>query len=197
MVNYLDGVFSLIIIEECENSTQYFIARDRIGVRPLFVGKDKSGNYIFCSELKGMRNIAVEARQFTPGNFMNICIKNSEYVFADEESYFSLSKYIQPHNYFFEATILNEIRERLIFSVKKRLLSDRPVCALLSGGLDSSLVCSIASYLLNKENRILHTFSIGTKDSPDNKYAQEVADYIGSVHTVVEIDTEQALGVLP
>jgi len=197
MVQYLDGVFSFIIIEETDSTIRYFVARDRIGVRPLFIGKDDRGNYVFCSELKGMKNIAIEAEQFIPGNFMNICYTNGHYE-TYEESYYSLTQYrSESHNYFLEELTLREIREKLISSVKKRLISDRPVCALLSGGLDSSLVCSIASRLLKETNQTLYTFSIGTKDSPDNKYAQEVADFIGSVHTIVEIDTEQALRSVP
>merc|ERR1711998_482501 len=89
--------------------------------------------------------------------------------------------------------LLALIRNTFINCVKKRLISDRPVCALLSGGLDSSLVCSIASKILKEKGLQLYTFSIGIPGSPDNKYAEIVAKHIGSKHTTINITEDQAL----
>ncbi len=79
MVNYLDGVFSIIIIVEKDNNIEYFIVRDRIGIRPLYIGKDKNNNFIFSSELKGMKDIAVSSEQFNPGTYKIISYSENKY----------------------------------------------------------------------------------------------------------------------
>ena len=198
MVNHLDGVFSIIIIIEKDNNIEYFIVRDRIGVRPLYIGKDKNKNFIFSSELKGMKDIAVSSEQFNPGTYKIISYSENNYNIRSE-TYFTAKKYLDIENYNGINqldNILETIKSTLTQSVKKRLISDRPVCALLSGGLDSSLVCSIANKLLKETGQKLYTFSIGIPGSPDNKYAQIVADYIGSEHTVINISQEDAIAAL-
>jgi asparagine synthase (glutamine-hydrolysing) len=146
-----------------------------------------------------MKDIAVTSSQFTPGTF-KVITKNlqSNETTIQENTYYdvtsnlgSLDKY-----QFDESQLLNFIRTKLTAAVEKRLISDRPVCALLSGGLDSSLVCSIASKLLKEKGIPLYTFSIGIPGSPDNVYAKKVADYIGSTHTVVDITSDDALNAL-
>lgn len=201
MISKLDGVFSFIIIKETNEETEYFIVRDRIGVRPLYSGKDEFGQFIFASELKSMKDIAVEASQFAPGTYAIINKKlDTDEIDIKWNSYYDISsnldlKLFKKYN-FDDKQIMEFIRNKLIAAVKKRLISDRPVCALLSGGLDSSLVCSIASKLLKEKGIPLYTFSIGIPGSPDNEYAQKVADYIGSNHTIVDITSEDALHAL-
>jgi len=201
MISKLDGVFSFIIIKETNDETEYFIVRDRIGVRPLYVGVDELGQYIFASELKAMKDIAVHAEQFSPGtyslikrNHVNKETKEEKNTYYDVTSNLEL-KWLKTYQQD-EEKIMEFIRNKLTAAVKKRLISDRPVCALLSGGLDSSLVCSIASKLLKEKGIPLYTFSIGIPGSPDNVYAQKVADYIGSIHRVVNITSEDALNAL-
>lgn len=201
MISKLDGVFSFIIIKETTEETEYFIVRDRIGIRPLYVGIDDFGQYIFASELKAMKNIAVNAEQFCPGtyclikrNHVNKETKEEKNTYYDVTSKLEL-KWLKTYQQD-EDKIMEFIRNKLTAAVKKRLISDRPVCALLSGGLDSSLVCSIASKLLKEKGIPLYTFSIGIPGSPDNVYAQKVADYIGSIHRVVNITSEDALNAL-
>ena len=126
-------LFSFIIIEESNNYIKYFIARDRIGIRPLYFGEDKYGNYIFSSELKGMKDIAIKAEQFKPSSYMLIdSNKNTEYI-----PYFKL---IDNFDYDYnqeDDSLYKLINSTLTKCVEKRLISDRPICALLSGGLDS------------------------------------------------------------
>ena len=98
---------------------------------------------------------------------------------------------------FDDKQIMEFIRNKLTAAVKKRLISDRPVCALLSGGLDSSLVCSIASKILKEKGLKLYTYSIGIPGSPDNEYAKMVADHIGSVHHTIELTEEDFLKAIP
>lgn len=197
MVNYLDGVFGFMIIKEENDNIEVFIARDKIGIRPIFYGKDISDKYLFCSELKGIKDLAVEAEQFNPGHYMviknGIKEKYERYYTLDfdiPENFYDSSNMIVPDAY------LKIINDTLTSSVQKRLLSDRPVCALLSGGLDSSLVCSIASRLLKEKDIQLHTFSIGMPGCTDIEYAQKVADFIKSKHTVINISINDAISAI-
>ena len=176
MLEHLDGVFSfIIIVENYENDEiEYFIARDRIGVRPLYFGYDNNDNILFSSELKGIHKLTYKAEQFKPGFFMKINKKQKLY-----KKYYEIpidTIYIYKNE---NEELLSIIRNTFINCVNKRLISDRPVCALLSGGLDSSLVCSIASKILKEKGLKLYTFSIGIPGSPDNEYAEKVAKYIG------------------
>ena len=196
MVSHLDGVFSIILVIENNNDIEYFIIRDRIGVRPLYIGRDRNKNFIFSSELKAMKDIAINSKQFQPGSYKIISYSENNYN-ERTETYYTAKKFLSINNFIKEEDmILETINTRLIDTVKKRLISDRPVCALLSGGLDSSLVCSIASRILKENNQKLYTFSIGIPGSPDNKYAEMVAEYIGSEHTVVNISQEEAIAAL-
>ncbi len=199
MISYLDGVFSFIIIKESKQEIQYFIVRDRIGVRPLYKGVDEFGQFIYASELKAMKDIASIASQFDPGAYELITKNNyTNEISAFDYKYYDVSSNLLKNYKVFENEneIYSLINQKLTEAVKKRLISDRPVCALLSGGLDSSLVCSIARRLLKESGIPLYTFSIGIDGSPDNIYAKKVADYIGSIHTTVNITPEEALNSL-
>lgn len=200
MLQYLDGVFAFIIIKEIGCSKEVFVARDRFGIRPLYIGEDDLGNIVFSSELKGMKDLVISANQFEPGTYSKIVYTENSYIYNNFKYYnfgklVKSEKELESYNVN-EKAILEMIKSNLIDAVKKRLISDRPVCALLSGGLDSSLVCSIASKLLSEKGKKLHTFSIGISGSPDNKYAKLVADYIGSEHTTITITQDQAIKAL-
>ena len=146
-------------------------------------------NYLYVHKLKGIHDKCVYVKQFTPGTYLE---------YKDRDNY-SLNKYYQndfklnlcqPQDF-----ILSCIKNKLTQSVKKRLLSDRPIGALLSGGLDSSLVCGIICKLYKEKNieNKLKTFSIGIKGATDLDYAQNVADYIGSQHHTIECTEEDFL----
>lgn len=190
MLNRLDGVFAFTIIKiDTKNNYTAFICRDRIGVRPLFIGKnDNNKNIGICSEIKGLTGLFDRIDIFSPGTYI---IYNNDDVDElvthkyYEYEYKTITQITEHRNKF--------IQENLINAVKKRLISDRPLCALLSGGLDSSLICSIASKLLKYDNKKLYTFSIGLPGSTDADYAKKVSEYIDSVHTVVEISNQEAL----
>lgn len=194
MVHMLKGVFAFIILKvDSNNNYSAFICRDRIGVRPLFIGRNKDNKNIgICSEMKGLTDIFDWVHVFTPGSYLSL----------DSNSY----NYEPPYQYYEYKYKLGKsdiqenreiyVRDAFINSVKKRLISDRPVCALLSGGLDSSLVCSVASKLMKDNNMKLYTYSIGMAGSTDEYYAKKVADFIGSEHTVVNITNEEALSAI-
>lgn len=191
MVKKLKGVFAInISIIDSDNNYDTFICRDRIGVRPLFIGSNiENRNIGICSEAKGLTGIFDRVQVFQPGCHI---------MYSSEQGV--IEPYYQYYHYDYKLADLtvqenrcNYIREAFTNAVNKRLISDRPVCALLSGGLDSSLVCSVASRLLKDNGIKLYTYSIGMENSTDEFYAKKVADFIGSEHKVVNITNNEAL----
>ena len=194
MVKYLDGVFSFIIIKEKKDYFEYFIVRDRIGVRPLYIGHDYKNNILISSEIKGFKDLIFNNfSSFDPGNYMKIKIDSNNFELT-KIKYFELKLKVLENKD--ELYFCDKINHILTESVKIRLVTDRPICALLSGGLDSSLVCSIANKELKSANYKLNTFSIGMKNSTDNYYAKLVSDYIDSNHTFVNITVDDAINCI-
>lgn len=183
MFRRLDAEFALILYDSKKDAL--IAARDPIGIRPLYYGRLADGSLVYASEPKNLVGLVDEILPFPPGCYAvngeitrySDIAKAEEYFDADIE------------------TICEGIRTRLVAGVEKRLDADAPLGFLLSGGLDSSLVCAISARLLNKPIR---TFSIGMdKDAIDLKYARVVADYLNSEHTEVIISREDVLKALP
>lgn len=179
----LDGEYAFVWFDEKEKSLS--AARDPMGIRPLFYGKTADGQMSFASEVKSLLSFCDEIHAFPPGHIY----KDGQFIqfhdFGEVEHYRVES----------EEEICKNIKEKLSQAVIKRLDADAPVGFLLSGGLDSSLVCSIAARHLN---RPIHTFSVGMKDDAiDLKYARDVAQHIGSIHHEVIISPQDVLDVLP
>lgn len=183
MFSMLDAEFALIIYDGSSHS--YIAARDPIGIRPLFYAYDSHGDILFASEAKNLIHLSDKIYPFPPGHYYKdgqfICycdITSVTHVYSDHTD-----------------VLCKNIHDKLVDGVLKRLDSDAPMGFLLSGGLDSSLVCAISARLLKKPIR---TFAIGMEgDAIDLKYAKEVADYIGSEHTEVIITKEQVIEALP
>jgi len=226
----LDGVFSFILYDNRLSSdlnNKLYVARDPLGVRPLYYLKnnnkndiDKRNLYGFASELKCLEffynsnnncnknNYIIE--QFKPGTFsvfnlsniVNSCwepIKNGENI-----PYFLPSF---SHNWLktgnkdiFEKNLYKNISSYLNISVEKRCITtERPIACLLSGGLDSSLIAALVNNFLqqNKKNVKLETYSIGLKGSEDLKYAKIVADYLGTNHTEIIVTEDEMFSSIP
>lgn len=184
LCNELDGEFAFIIFDK--NINKIIVSRDRYGVRPLFfsINNDKFG---FSSELKSLDNLFNSVIQFKPSCYMTIDLENN--LKYDIHEYHKIKKnYINN-----KEPNINIIKTLLIDSVRKRLNSDRPLCALLSGGVDSSIVCGILSKYFMKNKKDLHTFSIGLKNSADLIYAKKVAEFIDSTHHEVVVTEEEML----
>ena len=182
MFRHLDAEFAMILYDS--RRKWLIAARDPIGIRPLFYGYSESGAIAFASEAKNLVGLCKKIYPFPIGSYY--C--NGKFVrycdIADTPAY----------NQDDLPTVLINIREKLIAGVDKRLDADTPVGFLLSGGLDSSLVCAIAAKKLGKPIR---TFAIGMRaDAIDLKYAKQTADYLGADHTPVIIDPDTVLSAL-
>ncbi|MBQ7507411.1 MAG: asparagine synthase B [Lachnospiraceae bacterium] len=182
MFGMLDAEFALILYDAAEDT--YIAARDPIGIRPLYYGLAESGAYVFASEPKNLLTLVKKINPFPPGHYF----KDGKFV-----KYRDMSEVTEVNNDPVEE-IAEKIHDLLIDGVKKRLDSDTPVGFLLSGGLDSSLVCGIAESLTDQP---LSTWAIGMDiDAIDLKYAREVADYIHSDHHEVIISKQDVLDAL-
>ena len=182
MFRRLDAEFALVLYDA--QSGGYVAARDPIGIRPLYYGYDDTGAVIFASEAKNLVGLCEKILPFPPGHYY----KDGKFTrYADVTKVDSVCT--DPLE-----VVCKNIREKLIRGVEKRLVSDAKVGFLLSGGLDSSLVCSIAARKLKTPIR---TFAIGMdKDAIDLKYARMVAEHIGSEHTEVIMTKQQVLDSL-
>ncbi len=182
MVKSLDAEYALVIWDDKKG--KLLAARDPMGIRPLFYGKTKEGKMAFASEVKALADVCSEITPFPPGHYYD----GEKFI-----SYLDLSKADKFHA-LSTADVLKGINSRLRAGVKKRLQSDAEIGFLLSGGLDSSLVCAIAQEM---SKRPIRTFSIGmTDDAIDSKYAKDVADYIGADHTNVTMTVTDVMSAL-
>ena len=183
----LDGVFSFVLYDELKD--KIFIARDPYGVRPLFIGYTQDSDMFVSSELKAIHDKCIYIKQFNPGSYLEYKNKDNYILKKYHDNNFVINKF-QPEEF-----ILTCIRSKLISAVKKRLLSDRPIGALLSGGLDSSLVSGIICKLYRDKGikNKLQTFSIGLTGATDLGYAKSVSDYIGSNHHTIECSEDSFL----
>ena len=182
MFAMLDAEFALIIFDGAAG--KYIAARDPIGIRPLYYGYDKKGVILFASEAKNLVGMCGKVMPFPPGHYYidGKFVQYCDIADVKEICHDSLD------------TVCAEIHKKLIAGVEKRLVADAKVGFLLSGGLDSSLVCAIAA---KKSDKPIKTFAIGmSEDAIDLKYAKQVADYIGSEHTEVIMTKEQVLSEL-
>ena len=178
----LDAEFAMVIYDHEKHAL--IAARDPIGIRPLYYGYVGDGSIVFASEPKNLVGLCPKIFPFPPGcyyadgKFTRYCdITRVESCCHDDLD-----------------TVCRNIREKLIEGVRKRLDADAPLGFLLSGGLDSSLVCAIATKLLN---RPIRSFAIGMDtDAIDLKYARQTADYLHADHMEVYMDRDEVLASL-
>ncbi len=185
----LDGVFAFVFVA----ADSVFVARDPYGVRPLYQAVTSEGAIVWSSEIKGFPEGCTHIQAFPPGTW---CQYSFEGVKLAEHRYHTVP-HVKLAAFQDRAVARAALRSSLIWAVQKRLLSDRPIGALLSGGVDSSLIAAIAARELAKTGTKLHTFSIGMPGSTDLKYAQMVADKIGSIHHNVIVSPQDFLDAIP
>ena len=183
MFSKLDAEYALIIYDTATRSV--IAARDPIGIRPLYYGYDEQGYLVLASEAKNLVPYCEKILPFPPGHYY----KDGKFT-----CYCDITKVDQVITDDIE-TICKNIHDKLVEGIRKRLVSDSKVGFLLSGGLDSSLVCAVAQSM---EDHPIKTFAIGmSEDAIDLKYAKQVADYIHSEHTEVIITKEDVISSLP
>lgn len=181
----LDAEFAMVIYDAQEDS--FIAARDPIGIRPLYYGYTEGGAILFASEPKNIQKLTSRVMPFPPGHYYK---DGQFYCYCDPSQVDLSAKAALADRKLPE--ICDQIRDKLIKGVQKRLDADAPLGFLLSGGLDSSLVCAIAQKLM--PDKPIRTFAIGmSEDAIDLKYAKEAADFIGSVHTEFIITKEDVL----
>ena len=196
MLERLNGIFAFALYDA--ERDEYLIARDPIGVIPLYIGKDKEGHVCVASELKALEGICTKYEPFLPGHFLNSRAGHIERWYTRD-----WFKYDAVKN---NKSDIKELHDALEAAVKRQLMCDVPYGVLLSGGLDSSVISAIAKK--NAARRIetddkqeawwprLHSFAVGLKGAPDLAKAREVAEYIGTVHHEINYTVQEGLDAI-
>ncbi|MBU2877734.1 MULTISPECIES: asparagine synthase B [Alteromonadaceae] len=195
-IDELQGMFAFILYDEEQDA--YLIARDHIGIIPLYTGFDEHGNFYVASEMKALVPVCKTVSEFPPGHYL--WSKTGE-----------LKKYYQRDWMSYDAvkdntTDLDELKTAFEKSVKSHMMSDVPYAVLLSGGLDSSLVSAIAAKYVAKriedEDKSdawwprLHSFAVGLEGAPDLVAAKKVADMIGTVHHEIHFTIQEGIDAI-
>lgn len=189
----LNGIYAFALYDEANDD--FLIARDPIGVIPLYIGHDKDGTIYCASELKALEGFCDEYEPFLPGHYYRGSEgKMVRWYKRDWESYDNVKD---------NGASVNDVHNALEAAVKRQLMSDVPYGVLLSGGLDSSVISAIAKkYAAHRIETNstqaawwpqLHSFAVGLKGAPDLAKAKEVADFIGTVHHEINYTIQEGL----
>lgn len=195
-IDEMNGIFGFAIYDV--EKDEYFIARDHMGIIPLYIGWDQNGTFYVASELKALEGYCTKIELFPPGHYMSS--KDGEFVqwYKREWTEYDAVKDNE--------TSITAIKEALQAAVHRQLMSDVPYGVLLSGGLDSSITSAVAKKYA--ERRIesddtqtawypqLHSFSVGLEGSPDLAAARKVADHIGTIHHEIKFTIQEGLDAL-
>jgi asparagine synthase (glutamine-hydrolysing) len=196
-LNMLNGMFAFILYDKQKG--EYFLARDHIGIIPLYVGWDDNGTFYAASEMKALTDYCTNIQEFPPGHYLQGKGNSKNFVQWYKPKWATQI----PNN----PLALSDLQTALEKSVKGQMMSDVPYGVLISGGLDSSLIAAIASKYRKKRIESddqeeawwprLHSFAVGLADSPDLKYARKVADYIGTVHHEIIFTIQEGFDAIP
>lgn len=189
----LNGIYAFALYDEANDD--FLIARDPIGVIPLYIGHDKDGTIYCASELKALEGFCDEYEPFLPGHYYRGSEgKMVKWYKRDWENYDNVKD---------NGASVNDVHNALEAAVKRQLMSDVPYGVLLSGGLDSSVISAIAKkYAAHRIETNstqaawwpqLHSFAVGLKGAPDLAKAKKVADFIGTVHHEINYTIQEGL----
>ncbi len=195
-IDELEGMFAFILYDEEQDA--YLIARDHIGIIPLYTGYDEHGNFYVSSEMKALAGVCKTISEFPPGHYLwSKEGKITKYYKRDWMEYDNVKD---------NTSDLDELRVAFEKAVKSHMMSDVPYAVLLSGGLDSSLVSAVAAQYVAKrvedEDKTdawwprLHSFAVGLEGAPDLKAAKKVADMIGTVHHEIHFTIQEGLDAI-
>ena len=195
-IDDLEGMFAFILYDEEQDA--YLIARDHIGIIPLYTGYDEHGNFYVSSEMKALAGVCKTISEFPPGHYLwSKEGKITKYYKRDWMEYDNVKD---------NTSDLEELRVAVEKAVKSHMMSDVPYAVLLSGGLDSSLVSAVAAQYVAKrvedEDKTdawwprLHSFAVGLEGAPDLKAAKKVADMIGTVHHEIHFTIQEGLDAI-
>ncbi|MFZ8200953.1 asparagine synthase B [Alteromonas portus] len=195
-IDELEGMFAFILYDEEQDA--YLIARDHIGIIPLYTGYDEHGNFYVSSEMKALAGVCKTISEFPPGHYLwSKEGKITKYYKRDWMEYDNVKD---------NSSDLDELRVAFEKAVKSHMMSDVPYAVLLSGGLDSSLVSAVAAQYVAKrvedEDKTdawwprLHSFAVGLEGAPDLKAAKKVADMIGTVHHEIHFTIQEGLDAI-
>jgi asparagine synthase (glutamine-hydrolysing) len=195
-IDELNGIFGFALYDV--EKDEYFIARDHMGIIPLYMGWDKYGSFYVASELKALEGVCTKIELFPPGHYLSSKDgKLVQWYKRDWEAYDSVKE---------NDTSISELRQALEDAVHRQLMSDVPYGVLLSGGLDSSITSALAKKYA--ERRIeaddkekawwpqLRSFSVGLEGSPDLAAAKKVANHIGTVHHEIQFTIQEGLDAI-
>lgn len=195
-IDDMNGIFGFALYDV--EKDEYFIARDHMGIIPLYMGWDEHGTFYVASELKALEGVCTKIELFPPGHYMSS--KDGELIKWYKREW---TDYAAVEN---NKTEISEIRQAMEDAVHRQLMSDVPYGVLLSGGLDSSITSAIAKKY--SQRRIesndtseawwpqLHSFSVGLEGSPDLAAAREVADHIGTIHHEIKFTIQEGLDAI-
>ena len=195
-VSKLNGIFAFAIYDVAKD--EYFVARDHMGIIPLYMGWDSSGTFYVASELKALEGVCTNIELFPPGHYWHSKEEQpAQWYDPDWKSYKKVEN---------NATSIQELHDALSNAVHRQLMSDVPYGVLLSGGLDSSITSALAkkfaSMRIESEDKQpvwwpqLHSFSVGLEGSPDLEAAQKVADHIGTIHHEIKFTIQEGLDAI-
>ncbi|WP_282049396.1 asparagine synthase B [Maribacter aquivivus] len=192
----LNGIFGFTIYDA--EKDEYFVARDHMGIIPLYMGWDKNGTFYVASELKALEGTCTKIELFPPGHYLHSSDGEIKKWYSRDWMEYDAVKD--------NATSIQEVKEALEAAVHRQLMSDVPYGVLLSGGLDSSVTSAIAKKYAQKRIESgdtvdawypqLHSFSVGLEGSPDLAAAKKVADHIGTVHHEIKFTIQEGLDAI-
>ncbi|MBW2960402.1 asparagine synthase B [Mesonia aestuariivivens] len=192
----LNGIFGFALYNA--ETDEYFIARDHMGIIPLYIGWDENGTFYVASELKALEGKCMKIELFPPGHYLS----------SKEEGFqrWYQRDWMDYENVKGNETNIQELREALEKAVHRQLMSDVPYGVLLSGGLDSSITSALAKKYAQKRIESqdtdeawwprLHSFAIGLEGSPDLAAAQKVADHLDTVHHEIKFTIQEGLDAI-
>lgn len=193
----LNGIYAFALYDKINNC--YFIARDHMGIIPLYMGWDTFGNFYVASELKALEGVCNKIQEFLPGHYLYS--KDGH-----ELQKWYTRDWMQFENVKNNSSDISNLRQSLEAAVHRQLMSDVPYGVLLSGGLDSSIISAITKKFAPKRIESddtqmawypqLHSFAVGLKGSPDLAAAKQVAAHIGSVHHEINFTVQEGLDAI-